>query len=653
MKRHNYVGDKMIVLQAQNISKSFGELQVLQKISLTLNEKERVGLIGANGSGKTTLLHCLTGALEPDEGEICRAATFSLGCLEQLNSLQPGMTAWTAMMENYTDLIRMRQRIHELERAMGTGDQNLAHNMDVYGRLSGEYEKAGGYECETTARRILIGLGFSQDEFEKPLEHFSGGQKTRLNLGRLLALSPDVLLLDEPTNHLDMESVEWLERFINTYPGTVLIVSHDRMMLDRVVTRIAEIRNGKLQTYSGNYSEYIQKRAAEDLGQQRAYAKQQEHIRQTEAYIRRFKAGIKAKQARGRQSQLDRLERLKAPDQSKKINKLTMSIDRESGQSVLAMKDVGIAFGGKELFSQVGLDLKKGQKFALVGPNGSGKTTLLKIAFGSISPDQGEVRVGSRVDIAYFSQVFENLNPQATVLEEIYQKFEITLEEARTALGGLLFYGDDVLKKVENLSGGERSRLCILQMILSGANLLLIDEPTNHLDIESCEAVEQMLSGYNGSILLVSHDRYFIDQVADGIVALERRRLNYYCGNYSYYQQKRQEQQTDRADNKEISISPQARERECQKEMQRSRRTLIKNISESESLIQKLEDRKKELEILLFDPLVNRDLEKLCSLHEEYLQLEPLMEKAMLQWEQASQALLQLDATERQASGED
>ena len=456
-------------------------------------------------------------------------------------------------------------------------------------------------------------------------------------------------MLDEPTNHLDMESVEWLERFINTYPGTILMVSHDRMLLDRVTTRIAEIRNGKLQSYPGNYSEYIKKRVAEDLGQQRAYTKQQEHVRQTEAYIRRFKAGIKAKQARGRQSQLDRLARLEAPDRSKSITKLTMNIRRESGQSVLFMKDIGISFGERQLFSHACLNLKKGEKVALIGPNGSGKTTLLKIICGSITPDQGEVRIGSRVDLAYFSQVFEDLHPQATVLEEISQNFEITLEEARTVLGGLLFTGEDVFKKVENLSGGERSRLCILQMILSGANLLLIDEPTNHLDIESCEAVEQMLSSYDGAMLLVSHDRFFIDQVADAIVTLEERRLNYYCGNYSYYQQKQQEQQTmpDRPDDKEISISPQAKERERQKGMQRTRRSLIKKIVESESLIQKLEDRKKELEILLFDPLVNRDLEKLYSLHEEHSRLEPLMEKAMLQWEHASQALLQLDVIEQ------
>ena len=638
----------MIVLQAKNISKSFGKLQVLQNINLTLHEKERVGLIGANGSGKSTLLQCLAGALLPDEGEICRATTISLGYLEQLSDIQPGMTAWTAMMDTFADLIQMRRRLNELETTMASGDQDLRHTMDIYGRLSGEYEQVGGYACETTARKIMTGLGFAQDEFDKPFEQFSGGQKTRLNLGRLLARSPDVLLLDEPTNNLDMESVEWLERFINTYPGTVLIISHDRMLLDRVATRIAETRNGKLQSYVGNYSEYVQKRTVEDLAQQRAYLKQQEHIQQTEAYIRRFKAGIKSKQARGRQSQLNRLARLEAPVQSKSINGQKINIHRESGQSVLLLKDIAMSFEGKQLFSHVCLDLKKGQKVAIIGPNGSGKTTLLKIIHGMIAPDQGMVTIGSRVDIAYLSQEFDNLHPQSTVLEEIYQHFAITLEEARTVLGGLLFSGDDVFKKVEHLSGGERSRLCILQMILSGGNLLLIDEPTNHLDTESCEAVEQMLSTYDGSVLLVSHDRFFIDRVADAVVAIEDRHINYYCGNYSYYLQKKQERQTapDRPESKNVPVSLQALERERQKEIQRDRRTLVKKITECESLIQELEDRKKELEALLFDPLVNRDLEKLNRLHEEYCRLDPLMEKVMLQWEYASQSLLQLDEDE-------
>ncbi len=640
------VGDQMTVLQAQGISKSFGSRQVLQDVSLALNEKERVGLIGVNGSGKSTLLRCLVGALEPDEGEIYRAAAISIGYLEQLNSLPPVATAWSSIMDTFADLTEMRCRLQEMERAMADGGERV---MEAYGRLSGHYEQAGGYDCEVTARKILIGLGFGEDEFNKPLEQFSGGQKTRINLGRLLALSPDILLLDEPTNHLDLESVEWLEQFINTYPGTVLAVSHDRRFLDRVATRIAEVRNGKLQSYSGNYSEYLQKRVAEDLAQQRAYEKQQEYIRQTQAYIRRFKAGIKSRQARGRQSQLDRLARLSAPDREDSINKSTMQVRRESGQIVLTLKDIAKSFREKQLFSDVCLDVKRGQKLALVGPNGSGKTTLLKIIYGLIAPEQGAVRIGSGVDMEYFSQEFENLHPQATVLEEIYQNFGITVEEARTALGGMLFSGDDVLKRVEELSGGERSRLAILQMLLSGANLLLMDEPTNHLDIESCEAVERVLSSYEGTVLLVSHDRYFIDQVADTVAAIEGGRLNYYCGNYSYYQQKKREQQTaqDSQERKATPVSQQSERRDRQKEAQRVRRQLMKTISECELQFQEAEGRKKELESLFCDPQVNRDLERLYSLHEEYSGLDLLMEEVLRRWEQASEALLHLEKNEQ------
>lgn len=418
----------MIVLQAQNISKSFGEQQVLQNISLTLNEKERVGLIGANGSGKTTLLRCLTGALDPDEGEIYRSATLSMGYLEQFENVQHGMTVWSAIMDNFADHVQIRQRMQELERAMAGDGQDLKHTMDVYGRLSADYEQAGGYACETNARRILAGLGFARNEFDKPLEQLSGGEMTRLNLGRLLSLSPDVLLLDEPTNNLDMVSVEWLERFIAAYHGTVLMVSHDRMLLDRVATQIAEFRNGKLQLYSGNYSDFIRKRMAEDMAQHRAYTKQQEYIRQTEAYIQRFRAGIKSKQARGRQSQLDRLRRLEAPDRVKGIDEQSLIMNRESGQSVLSMEDLAISFGERQLFSHACLNLQKGQKVALIGPNGSGKTTILKIICGSVTPDQGVVRAGSNVDVAYYSQSFEGLSSEASVLEEICQGFEITPE---------------------------------------------------------------------------------------------------------------------------------------------------------------------------------------------------------------------------------
>ncbi|MEA1962014.1 MAG: ABC-F family ATP-binding cassette domain-containing protein [Bacillota bacterium] len=635
----------MIVFQAQKISKWFGERQVLKEISLAVNEKERVGLIGANGSGKTTFLGCLTGALQPDEGEVFKSASISLGCMDQLNDFPAGMTAWEGVMDSFTDLIQKRQQMRQLEQAMAHGENDLEHIMEEYARVTEEYEQANGYACETTARRILVGLGFSQEEFDKPLEQFSGGQKTRLNLGRLLALSPDILMLDEPTNHLDMNSVEWLEGFILNYPKTVLVVSHDRMFLDKVATRIAEIRNGKMQTYTGNYSEYVKKRAAEDLAQMRAYEKQQEHIEETEAYIRRFKVGIKSKQARGRQSQLERLERIDAPDKVHGLQAHTLNMNQQSGQDVLFIEDLSKAYGNQQLFREVNLQVKKGQKLALIGPNGSGKSTILKIITDRIPADTGVIRIGSRVEIAYFSQEFEDLNPEATVLDEVFRNFDMTLEQARTALGGMLFSEDDVYKLVGDLSGGERGRLGILKMLLSGANLLIMDEPTNHLDIDGREAVEQILALYEGTVLVVSHDRYFIDQVADGVLALEEGEVECYWGNYSYYHEKwlEKERTVEKAPEKKVAMQEQAEIKERQKEEQRFRRSLNKKIEECESLIHDLENRKQELENLLSDPDVYSDEEKSRSYNDEYRQIDQSLIDALNNWEELSEELIEFE----------
>jgi len=627
----------MIVLQIKKLSKSFGEQEVLKGVSLAVQEKERVGLVGLNGSGKTTLLRCMTGELQPDAGEVMISSALSLGCLEQMPDSQPGMTAWDAVMESFADLIDKRRQMRELENKMGQAESELDKLMEQYARITEEYEQDNGYACENMARRILIGLGFDSDEFQQPLATFSGGQKTRLNLGRLLALAPDILLLDEPTNHLDMGSVEWLEDFIKGYAGTVLVVSHDRMFLDRVATHIAEIRGGELKAYAGNYSAYLHKRAVEDLAEQRAYEKQQVHIQQTEDYIRRFKAGIKSKQARGRQSQLDRLERMEGPINERHLRGLQINMNQESGNDVLTIAGLNKSYQESLLLKNISFKIKKGDKIALIGPNGCGKTTLLKIISGQIPADQGEIRLGSRVEIACFSQEHEDLNLHNTVLDEIVSNFDLTLQEARTALGGMLFSEDEVFKLVGDLSGGELGRLAFLKVILSRANFLLLDEPTNHLDIASCQVVERMLADFAGTVLVVSHDRYFIDQVADQVLDIEDGRAEYYRGNYSYYYEKKQEKEknllAEQRETKEKVIRPDLQLREEEKERKRIRRRLNQEIDAIEASIMEIEQRKAELESLLSDTSTYNDEEKARNLNTEYRQIEQSLRSGYEQWE--------------------
>ncbi len=632
----------MIVLQVNKLNKSFAEKEVLKQVSLVVQEKQRVGLVGLNGSGKTTLLRCLTGELHPDSGEIMRPSNFTLGCLEQMPDNLPGATAWDAVMQSFADLLDKRRLMRDLEAKMASAGADTDRVMAQYARIMEEYEQANGYACENMARRILTGLGFHSEEFQQPFDSFSGGQKTRLNLGRLLALSPDILLLDEPTNHLDTGSVEWLENFVINYPGTVLAVSHDRMFLDRVATHIAELRGGKLTMYTGNYKAYLQKSALQDLAEQRALQKQQQYIQRTEEYIRRFKAGIKSKQARGRQAQLDRLERLEVPVRERSIGRKALMINQESANDVLAIEGLCKSYGGPKLLENISFKVRKGDKLALIGPNGCGKTTLLKLISGQIPADQGEIRLGSRVELACFSQEHEDLDHNRTLLDEIIYNFDLTLEEARTSLGGMLFGEDEVLKNIGSLSGGELGRLEFLKIILSGANFLILDEPTNHLDIASCQAVENMLQNFQGTVLLVSHDRYFIDQVAERVIAIEDGHIEQYWGNYSYYHEKQQEKPSHtpaEQDEPQEKLRPDWQQREAQKERKRSQRRLNQELTSLEEAITTTENRKSELEKLLSDPDTYNNEEQARSLIAEFRDLEQKLGSFYQRWEDLQEEL--------------
>lgn len=626
----------MVIFQANNINKAFGEYQVLKSVALVLQEKERVGLVGVNGSGKTTLLKCLTGEMEADSGEIAKSNPLTLAYLEQLPQVEGAATTWEAMMDSFADILEMRQQLRELEQAMGQEGNRLEKIMEDYARILEQYERAGGYVCEASARRIMLGLGFNEEEFQKPFKTLSGGEKTRLNLGRLLAVQADIIMLDEPTNHLDMPSVEWLEEWLNNYPGTVLLVSHDRMFLDRVVSRVVELKDGSLFSYSGNYSRYLQLKASNEDAQLRAYEKQQEFIRENEEYIRKYKAGIKSRQARGRQSQLERLERLEKPGEDKNIGSWNLKPETESGQEVLLLRDISKSFGSKTVLAGIDFTLRKGEKAAVIGPNGCGKSTLLKIILGIIEPDQGEVKLGSRVKTAYFSQEFDDLIPGNTVLDEIIDNSNLDLNSARSLLGRMLFRGDDVFKPVASLSGGEKGRLCLLKVILSGANFLVLDEPTNHLDIESRQAVEELLSGFSGTVLLVSHDRYFIDQLATRIAALDNKKLSFYPGNYSYYYEKLKQLQAsqsvpEKSEPKEDSLQQQFRRE--QKNWQREAKRMQNSLKAVEEEISQLENRKAELENILADPGIYTENEKARSYSSEYQHLEEELATAYTRWE--------------------
>ena len=593
----------MIIIQVQNLTKYFGEQVVLKEVSFSIPEKAKVGLVGVNGSGKTTLLQCLIGEIAPDEGMIHFSSQISLGFLQQFNH-ELELSIWETAMHSFQPLLIMREEMRNLEQKMAAEKGEIpAALADRYGQVQLAYEHQGGYFCENLAKRVLLGLGFAESDFGLLVRSLSGGQKTRLGLALLLTSQPDILILDEPTNHLDITAAEWLEEHLQSYPGTVLLVSHDRMFLDQIVTQVIELRDHKTQTYQGNFQQFLTQRNEADLALARAYAKQQEAIAEREAYISRYRAGIKSKQAAGRAKQLARLERLEMPSDHKRLSLHPYQMQQASGEQVLSVEIETCGFTGLTLLTETGFQIRAGDKIGLVGPNGVGKTTLLKWITGqlkAVAPAilQGNFSWGARVEWSYFSQEFENLNPQHTLLEEVTEEFDILPGAARTMLGSLLFSEDEVFKTITALSGGEKARLALLKLILSGANMLILDEPTNHLDFLSCTAVEEMLKEYPGTLLVVSHDRTFLDRVVNRIVAIDGGKLINYLGNYSDYTQKR----------KQLVLVPQVVKeapevssdvRTENKKKQREFKQIQKKIDALEDTIKQLEEEKKELEAIL------------------------------------------------------
>ncbi|WP_148132829.1 ABC-F family ATP-binding cassette domain-containing protein [Candidatus Formimonas warabiya] len=622
----------MIILQVKNLSKAYGVQSIFSQLSFTLQEGEKVGLIGPNGTGKSTLLKCITGEEMSDAGEIIVNGNTSIGFVAQQNSWQNN-SLFEELLLGFEEIVADRKTLGELEQRMARSEgQPLAALMQQYAQVTERYERAGGYACEAMVKRVAKGLGFTDREFEQTVDTMSGGQKTRAALAKVLLMQPDILLLDEPTNHLDIHAVEWLEEYLSQYPKTVFLVSHDRYFLDKTVTRILELDAGRITSFHENYQGYLRRKAEFAESYRRAYQKQEQVIAKTEEFIRRYKAGVKSKQARGRETILSRMERLEKPPEQKTMRPMTLAPVPECGFYVLEVSKLAHRYGSKRLFSDLNFIITNGEKVALIGDNGTGKSTILKNLIGEILPEEGTAKFGPRVKVGYFSQGHETLDERKTVLEEIIYSFDKRKEEARSLLAAFLFRGDEVEKKIRDLSGGEKSRIALLKLLLQGANFLVLDEPTNHLDIPSKEVVEDYLSDFPGTILVVSHDRYFLDKVANRVLELDGGQIFDFMGNYSYYRFKKKESSTEislpKGPSKESYRTPNPL-----KEQERSLKKMVRQIEAIEAQLEELEAEKEALGQKMSNPEVFAGGNEIKDLIQAYHDVEETMNRCYAQWE--------------------
>ena len=649
----------MSTLKVNGLAKSFGIENLFHDVSFEVTRGDNVGFVGANGAGKTTLMRCLMGLQEYDAGTIQFDSADTIGYVEQQAQFCDG-TLYEEFRHAFDDIIELGERKKALEKAIGQEPDEAS--MEAYGKVVERFEQLGGYDYESRIRRVAFGLGFTDEDFKKDVAHFSGGQRTRICLAKALLREPDFLFLDEPTNHLDIGMIEWLEGFLQSYPGGVLLISHDRFFLDKATTRIIEIENKTITAYEGNYTYFMRVKADRHAALKSAYEKQQDHIKKTEEYIRRYKAGIKSKQARGRQSQLNRLERIVLPPESAAFNYFSFNAPPECAQRVAEMEDVSVSFGSHMVFQHLSLLIRKGDGVAIVGPNGAGKTTLLRLLIGELESPTGRVKIGSRVKIGYFSQQHEGLHPENTILDELLYEYGITEEQARRYLGAFLFHGDEVYRRIGELSGGEQSRVAFLKLMLTGANFLVLDEPTNHLDIPAKEAVEEALMAFPGTFLTVSHDRYFLDKVSNCTLELEDGILTEYLGNYSDYRMKKEIAQQEAAEEREAAQKAAAKKAETQRRQtaepeqkkaepaqarqEAARRSAIQSMSDSkrEEMVQRAEAEiamaeaeLKGLEFQMNDPDVQSDPQKSAEIAAAYAAKEKEIEERYARWEQLTE----------------
>lgn len=641
-------GGIFMILSCQGICKSFGEKVILNDASFHIEEREKAALIGNNGAGKTTLLRIIMEEISADSGQVVLMKDKKIGYLAQYQEVKGHRTIYEELLSTKQYIIDMedRMRAAEIQMKHASGEE-LERLMNSYTRLTHEFELENGYAYKSELMGVLRGLGFTEEDFNKQIETLSGGQKTRVALGKLLISKPDILLLDEPTNHLDMESISWLETYLLNYPGAVFIVSHDRYFLDKVVTKVIEIDAGQVRMYSGNYSAYAEKKAQLRDAQYKAYLNQQREIKHQEAVIVKLKSFNREKsirRAESREKMLGKIQRIEKPTEVQSQMRLSLEPRVISGNDVLTVEELSKSFPEQTLFTDISFQIKRGERVALIGNNGTGKTTMLKILNDLIPADSGTFTLGSKVQIGYYDQEHHVLHPEKTIFEEISDAYPtLTETEIRNMLAAFLFTNDDVFKLISSLSGGERGRVSLAKLMLSEANFLILDEPTNHLDIASKEILEEALNSYTGTVLYVSHDRYFINQTATRILELTNQAVVNYIGDYDYYLEKKEEltekyapiQQTEETASDEAA--PATSEGKLtwqqQKEEQARKRKQEAELKKTEQRIEELETRDREIDETLVLPDVCTNVGRCAELSREKDKIQAELEELYEKWE--------------------
>ena len=636
-----------MILSCQGISKSFGEKVILEDASFHIEEREKAALIGNNGAGKTTLLRIIMEEIHADAGQVVLAKDKRIGYLAQYQDVQGHLSVYEELLSTKQYIIDMEERLRAMEVQMkNASGEELDRLMNSYTRLTHEFELENGYAYKSELMGVLNGLGFTEEDFTKQVATLSGGQKTRVALGKLLISKPDILLLDEPTNHLDMESIAWLETYLLNYPGAVFIVSHDRYFLDKVVTKVIEIDAGQVRMYAGNYSAYAEKKAQLRDAQYKAYLNQQREIKHQEAVIVKLKSFNREKsikRAESREKMLNKIQRIDKPIEIQSQMRLSLEPRVVSGNDVLTVEDLAKSFPQQKLFSNISFQIKRGERVALIGNNGTGKTTMLKILNGLLDADAGSFSLGAKVQIGYYDQEHHVLHAEKTIFEEISDTYPtLTETQIRNMLAAFLFTGDDVFKVISSLSGGERGRVSLAKLMLSEANFLILDEPTNHLDIASKEILEEALNSYTGTVLYVSHDRYFINQTATRILDLTNQSVVNYIGDYDYYLEKKEEltekyaptaqEATEEA--KEETPSEGKLTWQQQKEEQARKRKQENELKKVEKRIEELETRDKEIDDTLVLPDVCTNVGRCAELSREKDKIQAELEELYEKWEE-------------------